>query len=554
MAEKIIQKYGLTYLATCLIVLAYVGIANRDFYTRGEGREAIVAQEILKSGNWILPQAYSNDIPSKPPFMHWLITALSLPQGEITEFTARLPSAIFYVLATILYFLFLRKHFNPKIALYTTIILGSTVEWYRSALGARVDMVFTALLLLGLLKLFDWSEDGLRKIPWQAILFFALATLSKGPVAILLPALIFTAYLLLNRHSALKIIQCLMIVFFPAVLLSLCWYLAAYIQGGDAFLHKFMNENIGRFLSNMDDEPHRHNVLYLWGTIPIGMLPWSFLLIPALFVLFVRRREISLEFKDYKNFKNFSLISIAVIIAFFSVPSSKRSVYLLPVYPFLAFYSAILLEKLENSSTRLFSLIGKTAQYSAMVFFGLLAFICIDYSALINYKVFSKPRYVFYLEEINEALNELNWIGITLVFILLAYCTFLIFRKNFSLIKLSFLFVLLMGSIHYTLIRPYSNSLSPKLFAIQIKEKFPQTNNYYSYVNEFYALSFYLQQRIYRLKNADTYQEGLVFLFKNELEELNKNYPEAKSIEMESKNNIEKPLKTLIAVKITPDT
>ena len=36
----------------------------------------------------------------------------------------------------------------------------------------------------------------------------------------------------------------------------------------------------------------------------------------------------------------FSLLSIVVIFVFYCIPKSKRSVYLLPVYPFIAYFLA----------------------------------------------------------------------------------------------------------------------------------------------------------------------------------------------------------------------
>ncbi|MDD3063744.1 MAG: dolichyl-phosphate-mannose--protein mannosyltransferase, partial [Massilibacteroides sp.] len=65
-----------------------------DFSTKGEPREAAVAISMLNSGNWILPHVYAQEFAYKPPLAHWLMALFSYPQGYVSEFTSRLPSAI----------------------------------------------------------------------------------------------------------------------------------------------------------------------------------------------------------------------------------------------------------------------------------------------------------------------------------------------------------------------------------------------------------------------------------------------------------------------------
>ena len=82
------------YLVLLVAFLVTVpGMAGREFSTRGEPREALVAQAMISTGDWILPSGYGGSVPSKPPLTHWIMALASLPGGEVTEFTARFPSA-----------------------------------------------------------------------------------------------------------------------------------------------------------------------------------------------------------------------------------------------------------------------------------------------------------------------------------------------------------------------------------------------------------------------------------------------------------------------------
>src|SRR5205823_14435150 len=65
---------------------------DSDVYEGGEAREALVAREMLDTGDWILPLWNGSVVPSKPPLFHWLVTGASrLAGGQVTERTLRAP-------------------------------------------------------------------------------------------------------------------------------------------------------------------------------------------------------------------------------------------------------------------------------------------------------------------------------------------------------------------------------------------------------------------------------------------------------------------------------
>lgn len=82
----------LIFILILLTFLPWLGLS--PFNTKGEPREAIVAVSMLQSGNWVLPVSFGAEIPYKPPFLAWCIALFSLPTGEVSEFTSRLPSAL----------------------------------------------------------------------------------------------------------------------------------------------------------------------------------------------------------------------------------------------------------------------------------------------------------------------------------------------------------------------------------------------------------------------------------------------------------------------------
>ena len=71
----------------------------------------------------------------------------------------------------------------------------------------------------------------------------------------------------------------------------------------------------------------------------------------------------------------FSLLSIVLIFVFYCIPKSKRSVYLLPIYPFLAYFLAEYLLYLNRNRTQVVKIFGSVmaglSSLLLLVFFAL---------------------------------------------------------------------------------------------------------------------------------------------------------------------------------------
>lgn len=544
------RNSNLLLLFLALLILIYVGINGREFYTRGEAREALVAQSMLKSGNWILPSSYNNTLPSKPPFLHWMISSISLVSGEVSEVTARLPSAIFFIIAVFSFYLFLERRYESKIALYSVLILCTSAEWYRTGIGCRVDMAFSAFMFMGLLSIFKGYEQQERKELYLGGAFLLGATLSKGPAAIVLSGIILLIFFLIKKENLWRTLFRLTLFFIPIFLLSFCWYFAAYEVGGEKFLNKIYSENIARFLSSMEDEPHKHSVFYLFGTIPLGLLPWTILLIPALSMTFIKKKRFSFKIKE-DDFKLFALIIIITFITFFSIPASKRSVYLLPIYPFLSFFSALIVFHLEKEFP---SLIPKFSKFAAAVIILLTMAASLIFFGQDSLSTAKSAKTLFYLDQVRGALLNLNFLAIVLLAALVACSIYLLCRKTLTFLNLFLLFFLSIASAQHIFVTHYSNSISPRAFAERLKELVPAERKIYTFVNDFYALSFYTGRTFLRTETNQIEPGSEVVIFKTDYETLLKEHPGNYVIEIESENFVEKPLKKLLALKYQPNT
>lgn len=355
-------------LLSMLVILPFLG--ETIFYSKGEPREAIVAFSMLESGNWILPVNYGTDIAYKPPFLYWAIAAISSLFGGVSEYSSRLPSAIAFLAMQLVFFSFIAKRKGVKTAFLTSILLLSSFEVHRAAVACRVDMLQVSLIVISLCLLFRWDEKECRGIPWLAVLLMGCATLTKGPVGSIFPCVCIGLYQLLRGRSFWKAFFLLLLVGILSLIPYAAWAGAAYAQGGQSFVDLMLEENTGRFMGKMSYGSHENPIWYNFLTVIWGWIPWTLVLLLSLFGLKWKNMRVLPEGtsfgecigKAWKKFRSqsplqlFTWVVILFIFIFYCIPKSKRSVYLLPIYPFMAVLIAEYLLALVQRGAKVFKI------------------------------------------------------------------------------------------------------------------------------------------------------------------------------------------------------
>ena len=507
------RQNNLAFLLMCLnalLLLPWLGLA--PFTTRGEPREAIVAQSIIRDHNWILPAGYGDDVPSKPPLLHWGIALASYATGEVSETTARLPSAL-AAIAFIFYFsLWVAKRRGALLAGLSGFILFTSFEWLRASQGCRVDMVHSAALAAGICVLFSWHERGAKSFPLAAVILLSFATLTKGPVALILAAGVFGLFSLVSSVALKRIISHSLLIFIPVIALSSIWYLLAYQKGGAEFWEMVVDENFRRFTSSMDDTPHKHGIMYLFGTTFLGLMPWSLgLLVPLALSCLRQLRQnsrtsidrVKIYFAQLDSFAKFCIIAASTIFIFYCIPSSKRSVYVLAAYPFIAIGLSNVIVSLKGSVASCFKYGICTLLALVALLFLSLTLVLTNAISLNDLGLSEGSSTAFYLGFLRTTFASAPKLALLVGLAMIACISCVrLMRVDFSLNKLlpaANVLILVLLLVSSTFMPVIARSVSPREFSVQVAQIVPANEKLYSFGSEFYATSFYINRPIYSL-------------------------------------------------------
>ena len=529
------NNYNKAFTIVCVIavMLTVPFLGLTDFYSKGEPREAVVAYTMVEHGNWILPINNGGDIPYKPPFFHWCIALFSLFQGHVSEFTSRLPSALALVAMSVGGFVFFAKRKNANMALLATLLSLTAFEVHRAGINCRVDMVNTAFMVGALFLMFRWWERGKRTMPWLAILCMSGATLTKGPVGMLLPCAVMGVFMLTQRESLWSTVWRLGLTALLSLVLPLCWYYAAYLQGGDEFLRLVKEENIDRLLGKMAYESHENPFWYNFLTLITGWLPYTLLFVFSLFVLPWKRFSKSGFMQSVRRaepMQVFVWLAFGLILFFYCIPKSKRSVYLLPCYPFMAWLMAqyvVWLVANRLSAVKAYAwLMGVLGVVLSVAFVVLKTGVVPD--TLFHGKHAADNIAMLHaLESISVSPLHLLFallpaaVGVATIMTLLKKDDAL--RNRVVWLSLSVVVALLLA-LDSTFQPAVLNTKADKPLAPQIEQRFDMTKMY-SYMSSpmlhFFSLNFYLGDRIQQFEKVKP-EDGVLMIPEDDVEEFKK--------------------------------
>ena len=305
--------------------LAYFGLVGAD-----EPRYAQVAREMLARHDWITPTLGGRPWLEKPVLYYWQ-AMLAYRVFGVSDWAARLPSAVDATLMVVAVYFFLRR-FRAGSELDGALMTASAAGVVGFAHAASTDMPLAAAFTIALLAWYAWHENGQKKYLAGFYVFLGLATLAKGPVAPFLAAVIILLIAGLKRD--LRLVARTLWV--PGVLTfcagTLPWYVAVQLRNPEFFRVFIVEHNLSRF--GTDRYHHTQPFWYFLPVALIGLLPWTVFVLTA-FGQSARQwwREKQRPLPPEQCFQRFLLIWLLLPVIFFSLSQSKLPGYILPALP-----------------------------------------------------------------------------------------------------------------------------------------------------------------------------------------------------------------------------
>jgi len=322
-------------LAAVWAVLTLPGLGSTSLWDIDEGLNAEAAREMYESGNYIVPTFNFKPRTAKPALLYWLQAAAYHRLG-VTEFAARLPSALAALGVVLLTYSLARRMFDAGTGLLAGIILISSIQVCLLAHAATPDM----LLLLGVMLGFHafWVGYSYDRRLWLVTCAFgtAVAVLAKGPVGLALPAAVIGLFLV-SRGDVRRLWDWRLaagVAVFCAI--ALPWYVLVGSETRGAFLRGFWwNENVNRFVQPL--EKHYGPPYFYLLVLVVGLAPWCVFLFSAVGNAWVEARN---RTEPERLPARFLLIWAGVYLVFFTIAATKLPNYILPTYPAFAVMTA----------------------------------------------------------------------------------------------------------------------------------------------------------------------------------------------------------------------
>ncbi len=287
----------------------------------------------------ITPILYGHPWLEKPALYYWRTMSFYKEFGH-ADWVARLPSATGAYALVFLIFLHMRR-FRPGGHLDAALITAASVAIIAFARGASTDMQLAAPFCMGMLGWYAWYETGKKFWLFDLYFFGGLATLAKGPVAILLSLSIIVLFVGLRREWQVlrRMIWLPGIALFLAI--SLPWFIAVQLRNPTFYKFFLFEQNLQRFAS--DRYQHHQNPFFYVIVLLLALMPWTVLALRALWDSVeiawaewrVRHRPARYlgHTRAGDAFPEFLVLWAFFPIVFFSFSGSKLPGYILPAIP-----------------------------------------------------------------------------------------------------------------------------------------------------------------------------------------------------------------------------
>jgi 4-amino-4-deoxy-L-arabinose transferase-like glycosyltransferase len=334
----------LAALLAVAIIPYFLNLGVSSIWDANEAFYAQTPREMIEAGDYVIPSFNFQLRMNKPVMSYWNVAA-SYHLFGISEWSERLPIAIGGVVIVATASLLGRVLGGTLAGLFAGVVLATSPRLLLLARRIIIDIhitMWTGLVLL----FFALAETRPQRRRLYLCLMYVAAgfgVLTKGPVAVFLPAVVFLLYLISQKRLA--DLKHMMLPTGAVISLAIVvpWYYLLYLEHGWEYIGSFIfGENLSRYAEAIGDQSR--GLLFYIPVMLADLFPWS-LLIPL--ALWWAARDARGD-----RIARLLVIWIGAIVVFFSLSGTKEDLYILPVVSAEAALIGAMLAKAVEGGTR----------------------------------------------------------------------------------------------------------------------------------------------------------------------------------------------------------
>lgn len=357
------RRFVLLALLVAAIVPYFVGLGDSSIWDANEAFYVETPREMMERGDYVFPTFNYEPRLNKPVLSYWIVAAFYQLIG-VSPGVQRIPIAlgglVLIVTAFALAWLAWPDGHRADAqaidaALWAALGLAASPRLLLFARRIFIDIYISVFMALTLLCFALAERHPSHRRLFLTLMYAAvgLATLTKGPMAIVLPGLVFLLYLL--AHGELRRVR--EMLFVPGVLLVgvivAPWYVALYQRDGWTHIASFVfGENLARFTDGVGVNAERGPLFYI-PVVFSDAFPWSLLLpVAAVWWVVDRRGEHGLG-SPARRVQSLLWLWILVTVVFFSMSEAKQDLYIFPIVPAVAALGGVVIARASSETLRL---------------------------------------------------------------------------------------------------------------------------------------------------------------------------------------------------------
>lgn len=331
--ESLTRRDVMWLLAACVPLFLALGQLQA---VSAEGRSLGIALSMRTKGTWLTPDLFGEFWGFRPLLYFWCVAVTSFFTGGVTEFAGRFPAAVSGAATILMTGHLAARLLGRRVAVQAGWTLGTAYTWWVWSRMAGADTMNVAFATAAL-AVYVESIRGFRW--WHAFAFATLVGLgsqAKGVPALILPCAIGFVDAVMNRRK--DVLRAWPWLLAAAPVAAGFFAMSILLAHDPRYFHVWYIENIQRIYDPYDhhDAPWHY---YFW-ILPLLFMPWG-LALPSAVAWITRSVK-----KD--RGRKFIATAAFVTLMLFTLSASRRSYYILPIFPWCALLVAAMYDSLER--------------------------------------------------------------------------------------------------------------------------------------------------------------------------------------------------------------